>query len=166
VPVPGFVQEAVAGQAERLKLGVLCRVEQRGPDTMMAQCPADGHDDRKASLSVAQGDVGAVVFCQAGCDTRDVLAGLGLGWDDLFDVPRNEHDRAPRRAVAEYSQLDSARELVSAAVVRAERPKGALDTERAERRALTEKLTAVSAQLVRPRIRTTPRTTARRANRR
>jgi len=89
-----------------------CRVEQRGPDTMMAQCPADGHDDHKASLSVAQGDVGAVVFCQAGCDTRDVLAGLGLGWDDLFDVPRKEHDRAPRRVVAEYSYVGRHGELL------------------------------------------------------
>ena len=56
------------------------RVEQRGTDTWMAQCPADGHDDRKASLSVAQGDAGAVVCCQAGCDTRTaVLPPLGLG---------------------------------------------------------------------------------------
>ena len=76
-----------------------------------------------------------------------------------------EHEIASARATCQ-AQLDSARELVSAAVVRAERAEAALDTERAERRALTEKLTAVSAQLARPRIRTTPKTTARRTNRR
>ena len=70
-------------------------VEQRGTDTFMAQCPAEGHDDRKASLSVAQGDVGAVVCCQVGCDTRAVLAALGLGWPDLFDRPGRRRT-APR----------------------------------------------------------------------
>jgi flagellar hook-length control protein FliK len=76
-----------------------------------------------------------------------------------------DHEIASARATCQ-AQLDSARELVSAAVVRAERAEAALDTERAERRALTEELTAVSAQLTRPRIRTTPRTTARSTNRR
>jgi hypothetical protein len=54
-------------------------------------------------------------------------------------------------------QADSARELASAVAARAERAEAALDAERAERRILTERLGAVSAQLARPRIRTTPR---------
>jgi hypothetical protein len=89
------------------------RVEQRGSDTWMAQCPADDHDDRTASLSVAQGDVGAVVCCQAGCDTRTaVLPPLNLGFPDLFDRRREERDRAPRRVAAEYRYTDERGELL------------------------------------------------------
>ncbi len=36
-------------------------VDERGSGTAMAQCPAAGHDDQTASLSVAQGDTGAVL---------------------------------------------------------------------------------------------------------
>jgi hypothetical protein len=48
-----------------------------------ARCPA--HDDRRASLSIAQGDDGtALVKCHAGCDTAAVLAAVGLKLADLF----------------------------------------------------------------------------------
>jgi Protein of unknown function (DUF3987) len=48
-----------------------------------AHCPA--HDDRKASLSIAEGDDGNVlVNCHAGCDTPAVLAAVGLTLADLF----------------------------------------------------------------------------------
>jgi hypothetical protein len=48
-----------------------------------ARCPA--HDDRRASLSVAQGDDGkALVKCHAGCDTSAVLVAVGLKMADLF----------------------------------------------------------------------------------
>jgi hypothetical protein len=87
------------------------RVEQRGADAYMAQCPAAGHDDRTASLSVAQGDVGAVLCCQAGCGTPDVLSALGLGLVDLFDRPRQRRDRAPQRVIAEYKYTDEAGEV-------------------------------------------------------
>jgi hypothetical protein len=41
----------------------------------MARCPA--HGDRKPSLSIAEGQGGTVlVHCHAGCDQRDVIAGL------------------------------------------------------------------------------------------
>ena len=49
----------------------------------MCRCPA--HDDKTASLSVAQGDKGIVLKCMAGCDTKSVLTALGLGLKDLFD---------------------------------------------------------------------------------
>jgi hypothetical protein len=48
-----------------------------------AQCPA--HDDRNASLSITQGDKGAVLNCHARCDTGDILAALELNWPDVFD---------------------------------------------------------------------------------
>src|SRR5262249_12152582 len=48
-----------------------------------ARCPA--HDDRRASLSVAQGDDGAaLVKCHAGCDTSAILAAVGMKLADLF----------------------------------------------------------------------------------
>jgi hypothetical protein len=48
-----------------------------------ASCPA--HDDRRASLSIAQGDDGtALVKCHAGCDTSAILAAVGMKLADLF----------------------------------------------------------------------------------
>jgi hypothetical protein len=76
----------------------------------MVQCPV--HDDREPSVSLAQGDVGAVLCCQVGCDTRDILAALDLSWPDLFDEPRRTRDEAPRRVVAEYKYTDEAGELL------------------------------------------------------
>ena len=49
-------------------------------------CPA--HDDRNASLSVAEGDDGRVlVKCFAGCSVEEIVAELGLEMRDLFDQP-------------------------------------------------------------------------------
>src|SRR5262245_51677137 len=48
-----------------------------------ARCPA--HEDRRASLSIAQGDAGtALVKCHAGCDTSAILTAIGLKLADLF----------------------------------------------------------------------------------
>lgn len=48
-----------------------------------ARCPA--HDDRRASLSISEGDDGrALLKCHAGCDTSAVLAAVGLKLADLF----------------------------------------------------------------------------------
>jgi hypothetical protein len=55
-----------------------------------ARCPA--HDDRRQSLSISQGEKGIVLKCFAGCETKDVLAKLGLKERDLF--PR---EKAPAR---------------------------------------------------------------------
>jgi hypothetical protein len=78
----------------------------------MAQCPADGHDDRTASLSIGQGNDGAVVYCQAGCDTeRAVLPALGLTLADLFDRPGKRRKAPPFRVVAEYRYTDETGKL-------------------------------------------------------
>jgi hypothetical protein len=48
-----------------------------------ARCPA--HDDRRPSLSIAEGDDGrALVKCHAGCETRAVVEALGLKLSDLM----------------------------------------------------------------------------------
>src|SRR5579862_834376 len=56
----------------------------RGPrGQWRSRCPT--HDDRFASLSLGQGKDGrALVTCHAGCQTRDVVAALGLKMSDLF----------------------------------------------------------------------------------
>lgn len=61
-----------------------------GQDQAYARCPA--HEDRKPSLSVTWREDGAkggrtFIRCQTGCDARDVLAALGLGFSDLYDTP-------------------------------------------------------------------------------
>ncbi len=53
-----------------------------------ALCPA--HPDRNPSLSLSQGDKGALVKCFAGCETHAVLAAVGRTMADLFDRPRQQ----------------------------------------------------------------------------
>ena len=51
----------------------------------MAICPA--HDDRKQSLCIDKGDNGGiVVFCQATCETKSVLAAVGCTIADIQPV--------------------------------------------------------------------------------
>ena len=52
-----------------------------------ARCPA--HEDRRASLSIAQGDDGrALVKCHAGCKADAICAAVGLTVLDLVSYPR------------------------------------------------------------------------------
>lgn len=68
----------------RRLLGRLCGVRPTADDGgYLAICPA--HDDRHASLAVAEGRDGRLLLhCWAGCATRDVLTALDLDWCDLF----------------------------------------------------------------------------------
>ena len=43
-----------------------------GPDNFYAPCPA--HDDNKASLSIADGNLGVMLKCHAGCEQQEVFA--------------------------------------------------------------------------------------------
>jgi hypothetical protein len=70
----------------------LDRVKKSGAG-FMAQCPA--HEDGTASLSISAGTEQPVVFhCHAGCPTEDIIAKLGINWEDV-SKPRD--DRQPRR---------------------------------------------------------------------
>lgn len=57
------------------------------------QCPVSAnhtHGDRKPSLSVSQkekGEPGVRLKCHTGCETKDIVAALGLTLRDLFDQP-------------------------------------------------------------------------------
>jgi hypothetical protein len=66
-------------------------------------CPA--HDDRQASLSMAEGRDGKVVLhCHAGCRTEDVIDNLGLDWSELF--PERRNGKASIVATYDYTDAD------------------------------------------------------------
>lgn len=71
-----------------------------------AQCGNPAHPDDKPSMSVRQGDLGAVIHCHVcGEDGKlDILAGLGLTKADLFDQPLQRPDRP--QVVATYIYED------------------------------------------------------------
>src|SRR5579883_3283881 len=79
-----------------------CRPRRRG-GAWSATCPS--HDDRVASLAVAEGNDGrALLRCHAGCATSDVLGQLGLRLGDLFDAPNGTRGDD---AVATYQYTDA-----------------------------------------------------------
>jgi hypothetical protein len=64
-------------------LQLLENVRQIGPGRWLARCPA--HDDHRPSLSVKETEDGRLLlYCWAGCETRDILEVLGLEFRDLF----------------------------------------------------------------------------------
>ena len=70
-----------------------------------ARCPA--HPDKKASLSIKQGDKGGIVLhCFAGCDNADILGAAGLTQADIN--PPKADKPAGKRIVAIYSYTDDA----------------------------------------------------------
>jgi putative DNA primase/helicase len=94
--------------------GVLCRLAgvRTAGRGWIARCPA--HDDRRASLSVAEGDDGRVLLrCHAGCSTESVARALGLELRDLFaDRPAPPPSAPARRIVATYDYVDEAGTLL------------------------------------------------------
>jgi putative DNA primase/helicase len=74
-----------------------------------AQCPA--HDDRTASLSVAEGEGGrALIHCHAGCMNLAVVKALGLTIRSLF--PSGHSDAPKGRIVHTYDYVDANGELL------------------------------------------------------
>lgn len=75
------VREALAARGSR--------IDAQGTDRFVAQCPS--HDDGRPSLSVRQGDRGVLLYCFAGCESKDIAADLGLSQKDLFDRDRLDY---------------------------------------------------------------------------
>lgn len=76
-----------------------------------ARCPA--HEDKTASLSIAQGDDGRVLLhCFAGCSAIDVIGAIGLSVADLFPFRERRDlspmERAQRREYAQAAQVRAA----------------------------------------------------------
>src|SRR5262245_16661800 len=77
-----------------------------GKHQWMARCPA--HQDRTPSLSISQGNTGALVRCHAGCEQRDVIDALVQR--GLWEGPRRPSARpsAPPRRLLERHDDDKA----------------------------------------------------------
>lgn len=62
----------------------LLRAKRIGKGKWIAHCPS--HPDRNPSLSISEGrKVPVVLKCMsAGCETKEILAAMGLTWGDLF----------------------------------------------------------------------------------
>ena len=68
----------------------------KADDGWTAKCPA--HEDRRASLSIGQGDDGRwLLYCHAGCDVDAILAAAHLETSDLF--PKTNNIRRQRSAI-------------------------------------------------------------------
>lgn len=89
---------------------VLPRLEgiRKSGEGFTARCPA--HEDGRPSLSIGPGREHPVVFkCFAGCESEDIMAAIGLTWDQL-SAERDEQPRGewtPRGdAIAIYDYID------------------------------------------------------------
>jgi hypothetical protein len=85
-----------------LLLSKLSGVRATGHGRSLALCPA--HDDRTPSLSVRElDDCRILLHCFGGCSVEDVLAAIGLEFDDLFpdklDGTHGPPERRPFPAV-------------------------------------------------------------------
>lgn len=77
-------------------LSRLDKVKRTGHGTYQARCPA--HDDRGPSLSIRELDDGRILLhCHAECETFDVLAAIGMTFEDLFPPREIQHGKRERR---------------------------------------------------------------------
>ena len=92
------------------------------PGQYVARCP--GHDDRKPSLYIREGDDGKVlVHCHSGCQPQAVLAAVGLKMRDLFPQSGNGDKGPPTARIEEvYPYVDEEDQLLFE-VVRLKDPK-------------------------------------------
>ena len=88
-----------------------------GANKWMARCPA--HDDRGPSLSLTEkphkvtGELTPLIYCHAGCSSEDVLAAVGLGWEDVLPE-KLEHNPAQRTRTPQKSLDEWKVEIVMA----------------------------------------------------
>lgn len=56
-------------------------------DRVQAKCPC--HDDKNASLTISYNskEEKTMLYCHAGCNTKDIVESVGLKMSDLFDKP-------------------------------------------------------------------------------
>jgi hypothetical protein len=79
-------------------ISTLDGVRARGAGKWSAKCPV--HEDKSPSLSIREGADRILLHCFALCETRDIVAAVGLTMADLFcDVPPTHGQRSlPRPA--------------------------------------------------------------------
>jgi 5S rRNA maturation endonuclease (ribonuclease M5) len=84
-----------------------CQQARRIGDRWQCLCPS--HDDSTASLSIRASEDRVLMHCHAGCDTKNILAILGLNERDLFvtSVSNGHKPDVKPRIVARYRYVDS-----------------------------------------------------------
>jgi DNA primase len=91
----------------------LDRVRANGGDRWQACCPA--HDDKSPSLSIKENISGKIlIHCWAGCDSRDVMAAIGLTLSYLFpdNLKSNGCNALPEWKRRQYQEVLSHETLV------------------------------------------------------
>ncbi|MGF6991437.1 putative DNA primase/helicase [Lachnospiraceae bacterium PM6-15] len=63
------------------------------------QCKCPTHDDKKASLTITGNSNKILLYCHAGCATKDILESVGLSFKDI-----SEHEEPQWRERLEYGQ--------------------------------------------------------------
>ncbi len=103
---------ALPGTAyQRVVAALEAKGEKQSKDGKSWTCPA--HEDHNPSLSVKQGDKGALLCCRANCKTQDVVDALEIPMAELFDNPTGSErkrstkpngsaNRVPSKRVAQY----------------------------------------------------------------
>lgn len=77
-----------------------------------ARCICPAHADKKPSLSISKGNKGTVLHCMAGCETGDILAAVGMTWQDLYEEDKEPEwrekieKRTGKRIEGEYLYRD------------------------------------------------------------
>ena len=59
------------------------------PGRWVTCCPV--HNGGSQNLYITDGDTSTLIFCHAGCDTKEILSTVGMGMQDLYAT------KAPRR---------------------------------------------------------------------
>lgn len=103
-----------------LVLGRLERHKPAGNGQWKACCPA--HDDRNPSLSISEGENGAVLLhCFAGCEAAAVVQAMGLTMGDLYP-PKDAASGGRSRAQRNYTRPTGAPAMRLAPGEQRERP--------------------------------------------
>jgi hypothetical protein len=120
--------------ALRSRLKGVKRVKQ-DRDHFMAVCPA--HQDNSPSLSLSRAEDGrALVHCFAGCETRDVLAAVGMEMRHLFPENLSQEQRKQFRRIKLQAVRGDEYLIIEAA--KTEAKAGALSEESTARLALAQ----------------------------
>lgn len=71
-------------------------VKRTGPGRYIARCPA--HADKSPSLTVTEKDGKVLFHCFAGCEPANVLAAIGLTFNDLYPEKQTYIKRSGKAA--------------------------------------------------------------------
>lgn len=80
-------------------------VKQNKENSYQCKCPS--HQDMKASLTISQESGKILLHCHANCDTSDILAAVGLSFEDLKQKTENKHDWKERLEYSKKKKIEA-----------------------------------------------------------